>query len=81
MVEYQHLETFPLFLPGLWLVLLDLVFLHEGHELEEETRQAEEDKEELMHDERPPGGNLELGVVVQHVVPGLFQRGLEGVFW
>ena len=34
-----------------------------------------------MDNERPPGGNLELGVVVQHVVPGMFQGGLEGVLW
>lgn len=61
--------------------LLDLIFLHEGHELEEETRQAEQEIYELVYDERSPGGNLELGVVVQHVVPSVFQRGLEGVFW
>ncbi len=60
---------------------MDLVFLHEGHELEEETRQAEQEVDEFMDDERPPGGNLELGVVVQHVAPGVFQGGLEGVFW
>jgi len=81
MVEQQHLETSPLFLPGLWFVRLDLVFLHEGHELEDETRQAEEEVDELVDDEGPPGGNLKLGVVVQHVAPGVFQRGLEGVFW
>lgn len=34
-----------------------------------------------MDNERPPGGNLELGVVVQHVAPGTFQGGLEGVLW
>lgn len=81
MVEQQHLETSPLFLPGLWLVLLDLVFLHEGHELPEEARQAEQEVDELVDNERPPSGNLELGVVIQHVAPGVFQGGLEGVFW
>lgn len=60
--------------------LLDLVFLHEGHELEEESWQAEQEVDELVDDERPPGGNLELGVVVHHVAPGVFQGGLEGVF-
>lgn len=34
-----------------------------------------------MDDERAPGGNLEFGVVVQHVAPGVFQGGLERVFW
>lgn len=43
--------------------LLDLVFLHEGHELEQEPRQAEQEVNEFMDDERPPGGNLEFGVV------------------
>lgn len=43
MVEKQHLETPPLFLPRLWLVLLNLVFLHEGQELEEKTGQAEQE--------------------------------------
>lgn len=108
MVEQQHLETSPLLLPGLWLVLgykhtgllgenlnietvvtkgkrqtnlLDLVFLHERHKLEEESGQAEQEVDELMDDKRPPGGDLELGVVVQHVAPGMFQGGLEGVFW
>ncbi len=61
--------------------LLDFVFLHEGHELEEESRKAKQEIDELMDDERPPGGNLKLGVVVQHVAPGVFQGGLEGVFW
>lgn len=61
--------------------LLDLIFLHEGQELEDEARQAEEEIDELVYDERTPGGDLELGVVVQHVVPGVFQRGLEGVSW
>lgn len=59
---------------------MDLVFLHEGHELEEESWQAEQEVDELVDDERPPGGNLELGVVVHHVAPGVFQGGLEGVF-
>lgn len=61
--------------------LLDLVFLHEGHELEKESRQAEQEVDELMDDEWPPGGNLELCVVVQHVAPSMFQWGLKGVFW
>lgn len=81
MVEQQHPETSPLLLPGLRLVLLDLVFLHEGHELKEETRQAEQEIDALMNNERPPGGNLELGVVVQNEAPGVFQGRLEGVFW
>lgn len=58
---------------------MNLVFLHEGHELEEETRQAEEEVDELVDDERPPCGNLKLGVVVQHVAPRVLQGGLEGV--
>lgn len=29
--------------------LLDLIFLHEGHELEEETRQAEQEIDELVY--------------------------------
>lgn len=60
---------------------MDLVFLHEGHELEKESWQAEQEVNKLMDDERPPGGNLEFGVVVQHVAPGMFQCGLKGVFW
>lgn len=95
MIEQKHLETFPLFLPRLWLVLctqththtryirrsigilkiktfrlkpttdlLDLVFLHEGQELEKESRQAEQEVNELMNEERPPCGNLKLGVIV-----------------
>lgn len=59
--------------------LLDLVLLHEGQELEKEAGQAEEEVNELMDEERPPGGDLKLGVIVQHVAPGMFQRGLEGV--
>lgn len=61
--------------------LLDLVSLHEGHELEQEAGQAEQEVDQLVDEERPPGGNLELGVVVQHVAPGVFQGGLEGVLW
>lgn len=60
---------------------MNLVFLHEGHELEEETRQAEQDVDELVDKERPPSGDLEFSVVVQHVAPGVFKGGLEGVFW
>jgi len=78
-VEQQHLETLPLFLPSLRLVLLDLILLHEGQELEQEARHTEQEVDELVNDERSPGGDLELGVVVQHVIPGLLQRGLEGV--
>lgn len=78
-VEQQHLETSPLFFPCFWFVLLDLVLLHEGQELKHEARQAEEEVDELMDDEGPPGGDLEFGVVVQHVAPGMFQGGLEGV--
>lgn len=61
--------------------LLDLVLLHERKELEDKTRQAEEEVDELVDDEGPPSCDLELGVVVQHVAPGVFQGGLEGVFW
>lgn len=50
-VEQQHLETSPLFLPCLWFVLLDLVFLHEGHELEEEARQTKQKVDELVDNE------------------------------
>lgn len=53
--------------------LLYLVFLHERHELKKESRQAEEEVNKLMDNEGPPGGNLELGVIVQHVAPGVFQ--------
>lgn len=34
-----------------------------------------------MDEERAPGGDLKLGVIVQHVAPGVLQRGLEGVLW
>jgi len=78
-VEQQHLKAPPLFLPGLWLILLDLILLHEGHELEQEAGEAEEEVDELVDDERAPGGDLELGVVVHHVAPGVLERGLEGV--
>lgn len=61
--------------------LLDLVLLHEGQELEKKPRQAEKEVNELMDEERPPGSDLKLGVVVQHVAPGILQRGLEGVLW
>jgi len=81
MIEQQHLETLPLFLPSLRPVLLDLILLHEGQELEQEARKAEQEVDELVNEERAPGGDLELGVVVQHVAPGLLQRGLEGVGW
>lgn len=60
--------------------LLDLVSLHERHKLEQEAGQAEQEVDELVNEEGPPRGNLELGVVVQHVAPGVFQRRLEGVF-
>lgn len=67
--------------PKLATDLLDLVFLHEGHELEKESRQAEQEVNELMNEERPPCGDLKLGVIVQHVAPGVFQRGLKGILW
>lgn len=59
--------------------LLDLESLHERHKLEEEAGQAEQEVDELVDNQRPPGGDLELGVVVQHVAPGMLQWGLEGV--
>lgn len=61
--------------------LLDLESLHERHKLEEEAGQAEQEVDELVDNQRPPGGDLELGVVVQHVAPGMLQWGLEGVLW
>lgn len=61
--------------------LLDLVLLHKGQELEKEPGQAEQEVNELMDEERPPGGDLKLGVIVQHVAPGMLQRVLEGVLW
>lgn len=61
--------------------LLDLESLHERHKLEEEAGQAEQEVDELVDNQRAPGGDLELGVVVQHVAPGMFQWGLEGVLW
>lgn len=61
--------------------LLDFVLLHEGKELEKEPGKAEQEVDELVHEERPPGGDLKLGVIVQHVAPGVLQRGLKGVLW
>lgn len=58
---------------------LDLILLHEREELKDKSRQAEEEIDEFMDNERAPGGDLEFGVVLQHVVPRVFQRFLQWI--
>lgn len=74
MIKQQHFKALPLFLPCLWFILLDFILLHEREELKDKSRQAEQEIDEFMDDERAPGGDLEFAVVLQHVVPRVLQR-------
>lgn len=76
MIEQEHFKASPLAFPCLRPVLLDFKPLHEWNELKEKARQAEHEVDGFMDNEGSPCGNLELGVVVQHVDPGMFKWSL-----
>lgn len=80
-IKQQHLKALPLFLPRLWFIRLDLILLHEREELEDKSRQTEQEVDQFMDDERAPGGDLEFAVVLQHVIPRELQRFLKRILW
>lgn len=58
---------------------MDFILLHVGYELKDKPGHAEQEVRSFVNYERAPGGDLELGVVVQHVVPRILEGLLQGV--